>query len=520
MSHKKNILAIFLFISLTSWGQKLSPDFTVSVGTPYKVVDADDKQYFFDGKGHAISVKTMDEKVIIQTFDVASLKEVSRKEYKDFPDKSKIQSVIQADDKLYYLFACENKKVIDVYSREIDIVKGTFAESKKLFTSSGELATATFVDIGRPILLSPLGQRRVTQVLKSYDNSKVPLRYRLKPTNRDDVTNYDVLGFYVFNTAGMDKVWGGELTMPYTEKQMNNVAFGVGRDGSAYMISKQNELSRLELLNISADLQIKAHPLGIDPDLMFERVDLRETVDGNLTCVGYYDNGLLSYKMDRAGKVLAKDDFGFSVDFANQFQKEEKTDEKREEKGKAGIPDLVVRNVSLAADGSTTVIGEQQSTYVKTYHTERGRTQKTYFYYSDVVATKYDKNGKLLWMKKLPKTQLGYRGKGMMGIRCIRGKAFHYVLYVDNEENTNPDYVTGGVPKIYEDNLGGYLMAYKIDDATGNTERHTIADLKDIKGIEAFQFKTSRIFDADDSTFLLEIYLRGKEDTMVKMMRN
>jgi hypothetical protein len=63
-------------------------------------------------------------------------------------------------------------------------------------------------------------------------------------------------------------------------------------------------------------------------------------------------------------------------------------------------------------------------------------------------------------------------------------------------------------------------MAYKIDDATGNVERHTIADIKDIKGTEAFQFKTSRIFDAADNTFLLEVYIKGKEDTLIKMMLN
>jgi outer membrane lipoprotein-sorting protein len=238
--------------------------------------------------------------------------------------------------------------------------------------------------------------------------------------------------------------------------------------------------------------------------------------------VGYYTHGLLSFKMDRTGKVLAKDDFWFSDEFARQFQKEPARDKDKdgEEKGKAGIPDLVVRNVSLGTDGSTTVIGEQQMIYTKNFETSRGTSQKTYFYYSDVVATKYDKNGKLLWMKKLPKTQLGYMGKGMMGIRYIRGKSFHYVLYVDHQENTNPDYLNAGVPKIYNDNEGGYLMAYKIDDATGNTERHTIADVKDIKGIEAFQFRTTRIFDADDNTFLLEVYLKGKEDTLIKMVLN
>jgi hypothetical protein len=93
-------------------------------------------------------------------------------------------------------------------------------------------------------------------------------------------------------------------------------------------------------------------------------------------------------------------------------------------------------------------------------------------------------------------------------------------LYMDHEKNTNPNYLNGGAPEKYKDGKGGYLMAYKIDDATGNTERHTIADIKDIKGTEAFQFKTSRIFDAADNTFLLEVYIKGKEDTLIKMVLN
>lgn len=542
MSNKKNVLILLLFIQLTVWGQKLSQDFAVTVGTPYKVVDADDKQYFSDGKGHAISVKTIDEKVIIQTFDVNSLKEVSRKEYKDFPERNKIQNVVQAGDKLYYLFACENKKVMDIYSREIDIVKGTFAEPRKLFSSSRELMPAAWVDIGKPVMFSPLGQPRVIEVLKSFDNSKILLRYRLRPETRDDSKSYDVLGFYVFNSAGMDKVWGGEVTMPYTEKLMNNVAFGVGKDGNAYMISMQTEVKRLELLNITADLKTKANPLDIDANLMFQKIDLRETPDGNLTGVGYYANGLdfkysfvggmsvsmntngiMSFKMDRNGKILSKYDFEFPIELINQFEKErdQNKNAKREEKGKAGIADLMVRDVSVAADGSTTVIGEQQYTSAsRAYSTTMGNSSKPVFYYADVVATKYDKNGKLLWMKKLPKTQYGYQGKGMMSIKYVRGKAFHYVLYIDHEDNTNPNYLTGGAPKQYLDNKGGYLMAYKIDDATGNAERHTIADIKDIKGTEAFQFKTSRIFDAADNTFLLEVYIKGKEDTLIKMVLN
>ena len=45
------------------------------------------------------------------------------------------------------------------------------------------------------------------------------------------------------------------------------------------------------------------------------------------------------------------------------------------------------------------------------------------------------------------------------------------------------------VPSKHEDGKGGYLTAYKIDDVTGAIEKHSIFDITDIKGTEAYQLK-------------------------------
>ena len=102
-----------------------------------------------------------------------------------------------------------------------------------------------------------------------------------------------------------------------------------------------------------------------------------------------------------------------------------------------------------------------------------------------------------------------------MSVKYIKGADASYILYLDNPKNI--DLQLAEVPAKHEEGRGGYLTAYKIDDATGNIEKHTICDVHDIKGTEAFQFKTSRIFQASDKNFLLEIYIKGKEDTMVKL---
>src|SRR4051794_27905539 len=106
MKYKNTLfLALMLLVQINVFAQvNLSKDFKTTVGTPYEVVDGPSKEYFSDGKGFAISVKTQGEKVTIQRFDIASMKEVKRNAYEDFPPYNKIAKVIQTGDKLFYIF--------------------------------------------------------------------------------------------------------------------------------------------------------------------------------------------------------------------------------------------------------------------------------------------------------------------------------------------------------------------------------------------------------------------------------
>ena len=72
---------MLLLVQTAGFAQvKLSPDFKVTVGTPYKVVDAGSKEYFSDDKGNAVCVKTDGEKITLQSYDVKGMKEKGRKE--------------------------------------------------------------------------------------------------------------------------------------------------------------------------------------------------------------------------------------------------------------------------------------------------------------------------------------------------------------------------------------------------------------------------------------------------------
>jgi hypothetical protein len=534
MTQKRIYVLLMLLVPIISFGQpKLSKDFKVTTGTPYPVVDAKTKDYFSDGKGHTISVKTDGEKVTIQRYDVATMKELGRKEYEDFPPINKIQKTLQIGDRLFYIFSSFNKKARqeDLYSREINMNDGTFAAPKALFSSGKEATVSSYIEPATMTMFG-LGAPVRFEVHKSFDNSKMLIRYRLKPEEKDDSKNYDIIGFYVFDT-NMEKQWGGEVKMPYTEKEMNNLAYGVSKDGKAFMLAYINASKQFELLTIGSDLKVNTSKIDIDGSLYFQQLNLQEDNNGNLACAGFYangvdfkmafngagslslnTNGILYFTLALDGKVLNKYNFEFPIDLINQYEskREQDKNEKREEVGKAGIRDLKQIAMNIEANGNVTIVGEQQ--YLsKKYVVGKGIV--TIWVYGDMVATKFDKSGKLLWMKKLPKTQTGEQGKGGLSVRYLRGKDAHYILFLDNIKNA--DIGINEVPAAHQDGKGGFLTAYKIDDATGNIEKHNIFDIKDINGTEAFQFRTTRIFDAADKTFMLEVYIKGKEDTMVKM---
>jgi hypothetical protein len=534
---KKILVAAMLLFTMTAFSQEIefSKNFDVKAGVPYKVIDARSKEYFSDGKGNIITVKTDGEEVYIQKINTKSQKEVSRKFYKDFPKYTKVQKVAKFGDRLFYFYAVYDKKNKReaVYAREIDITDGSFEKPTFLFKTSGvvipQVATESLGFWG-------FGSGPKFNFYNSFDNTKFMIQYRVKPTTKRDKNSYDKLGFYVFNMSDISKVWGKESKMPYTEAKMNNITYTVSSEGNAYMIAYKREEKKFELLEITkASTTVETNPIDLDGSMFFSKILIKEDSDGNLNCSGYYANGMevtyswvgglstqmnvngvLQFSLNKSGKILSENKIEFPAKLINQFESKraKKKNDKREADGKLGIRDLVLREVIEQEDGTTIIIGEQY--YMKTE--QRGTSSVTYFYYADIVATKIDKDGNTLWMKKLPKTQKGARGKGGMGFKYASKGDNIYLMYLDNVKNLAMG--VNDVPKIHMDGKGGFLTAYKIDNETGDIEKQSILDTRDMDGLNAYQFKTSRLLLANENELFLEVYIKGKKDVLVKIELN
>ena len=229
--------------------------------------------------------------------------------------------------------------------------------------------------------------------------------------------------------------------------------------------------------------------------------------------LSFNTNGLMYFEINKDGKLLSNKNFDFPSDFIKQNlnERQKKSVDKREADGKAGINDLVLTNFTIKDDGSTVIVGEQQYFRKEFY----GPSQKVVYHFSNIVVLKINSAGELAWMKKLAKNQAGIKGGGQMSISYMEGKEFDYIAFVDNPKNISLD-ANGGIPAAHKDGAGGFLTTYKVDGATGNLEKHTLCDLNKIGKYKAYQFKAYRVIKATESIFLMEVYIKGKKDTMVK----
>ena len=385
-------------------------------------------------------------------------------------------------------------------------------------------------------LMATYGQLPRFKILPSFNKDKFLIQYRNVPLKKRDADNFDVIGFQVFD-KDFKKEWGKEVTMPYTEKEMNNIAFGVLNNGNAFMIAQKNEDKKLELFTITKDEDLAIKPLDMKGDYYFMKMNLKEDAEGNLICAGLYSedgvdlkigfgvfgssgisfntNGLVYFKMNQQGKVLASQDYEFPLEFIQQYVSDriKKRAAKREGKGKAGIEDLKLVEMINQEDGSTVFVCERQ--YIR--NEMWGTKQETVYHYYNIVVMKLNADGSLAWIKKIPKDQAGVTGTGQMSIKYIEGDGYHYVVYVDNPKNLNisPE----EAPATHKNGMGGFLTACKIDDETGKYEKHTVLDMRDIEGKVAHQFRVTRIYEAsiEDQIFMMEAYLKGKKDAMIRI---
>lgn len=519
---------LFFILLLLSISRFASAQFDYKVSAPYKVIDGYPKYYFADEDNKQVMmVKFTRRDIFLQRFDANTMKEVLVKKHKK--NKGEIlEKVTVIDGKLYYFYTIWNKreKIHQLWVRGIDSENCEFKTQTKKLIEVQEYVNFSF--------------------LFSQNRERILIKYRKRPEKVRDAINFDKIGMHVFNKS-LELITSNEIKMPYTEKQMDNIDYHIDQKGNAYILARvrpdgsdKNYLGKgknktinyqLELIKVNVKKnnvkisKIELEKYGINS------IYLYDGFDDNMICAGFYNNvknntgnadGLFLFKMDDEGIITDKKFYEIPVEILNQYKKARVQEalKKKDEKGKAEFSNLVLRNINIQEDNSIIIVGEQYFVLSHTHTDANGNTSTRYTYhFYDILVSKISPEGKLEWMRKLPKRQISGSSFGGCGFRYMTIKDKHYFVFLDNVKNM--ELKLDQYPAVHSDGKGGYLTSYSINDEGGTVDKISIFNTRDVKGgYKAYQFYTARIVPVSDNEFVTEFYKKKKEDIMIKVKVN
>ena len=527
-----SLTAIILLFNLQSNAQvKLSKDFSYEVSKPYKVVDG--MKSYFSRDGEILAVKYGRGKFHFQKFSGEKLNEVKH----NIVEKGEgftPESYIEYAGHYYFFFSRWNKAqgTEQLFVREIDFDKANWAGKERLLIKvKGKIAGG--FNFGTLLLSSTLSAKGKFNFDKSYNEKRFIVQYRMNPKTKSDAINKDVIGMHVYS-PNMEEVWSKQVEMPYTEKKMNNVGYTIDEKGNTYILAEVFRTDKakkiikgklnydLELIRVNADDQsLSSFKIQLK-DKFIKNINFYEGKDGGITIAGYYGNsprsgtdGIFLYKLDEDGELANESTYEIPVDVMKLYMSDRAQGrmEKKDGEKDYSMPNMVLREIVYGDDGSITLFGEKYYV-VSHYNSKTGQTTYTY-YYQEILAARIDADNELVWMKKLPKNQKGSSPRGGMGYYVIDQKDYQYVLFLDNVKNI--ELPMNKYPKTHVDGRGGFLTGFKIDKETGKTEKISILDTKDAKGIALYQFNTGRITEVEEGVIAVECYKKKKEDVMLKI---
>ncbi|MFT3793735.1 hypothetical protein [Flavobacterium sp.] len=565
---KKLLLLLAFCGCLNAHAQKdLSRDYAYSVSEPYRVFDAKKKFYFSSGD-QSLAIKFDDNDILIQKFDNLKPAFVKDKLYeKFFPKNYEVENVLEVNGRFFVFFSSWNgdDDKEQLFEQEIDFASGEFKGNPVLmFQVNGKVARNAAEDPGRRASSWWWGSGGDKfDIFQSRDKKQILVQYRRRPEKKNDKKSFDIIGLGAFN-GNMEKVSLHEITMPYTERRMDNLDYKLNNKGDLFMLAKvyhddsnDDKKSKddivanyhIELFTIKAGTDQIAISQFDNGDHFVNGIWLFDTDSDYLVCGGFYSNGkgktrangggffsnkvsetgesdgVMVFKIKPDGTIYDKYYHEIPIDILNAYESKrtKKKNAKKEDKGiSAKIPYLMLKNIEVLHDGSMMLVGEQ-------YHLEVHRTAGggpmggggTVYYtyhYDDILATKIAPDGSLAYMQKIPKEQIGDRGLGGMSFKYFFANDTHYFIYLDNVKNI--DLPEGKTPAKHSDDDGGYLTAVRISDTDGSLAKGSVFNARDVQDYKIRQFSTNRIVKTSENSFMLEAYKKQKEDIMIKVTLN
>ena len=507
----KLLLALTICFSINyTYGQ--SKKFTFKLGSEFSLPKkSDDLSFLGNEKNGIVNLSLKKDELYVSRFDPATL-ELTKEKTIVLPELTKnfnSETVLDLGGNYFWLHSDwdkESEKEI-LYYDIVDVVNGQINTANKKIIETSKIAGD---------LVSSGFYRAKTAGKYKFDldagKTRLLVSYRLKPEETNDKKNYDKIGIHVFDEK-MNKLWGNEFTMPYTEAIMDNSDFSIDSKGNANMLAKvydsekRREIDKetgkagyhYEVLKFIKDnKQIMHTTISID-DYFIKEASLVENSIHEMVIACTYSkkakrggtDGIFLAMMDARGKINKYKNGYYEFPLAELEKYEsERTKRKMERKDDYETPNLKVRNVLVESDGSIFIVGEVYYVVTNTYTSSTGATQVSYtYYYEDIIGTKINAAGNVEWVRKIPKQQRGGNGQGTMGFKLISDDTGYSFLFLDNKKNM--ELKEDEAPKYHIDGFGGQVVVAHADNS-GMITKEIVFDTRE-EDIMIFPSRFSKI---------------------------
>lgn len=198
----------------------------------------DDLSFFGNSIDGIVNLSLKKDELHIVRFDSKSLEVTTDKviELKDASKNFNSETLVDFGSNHYWLHSDFDKSEGSdyLYYDKVEVAANKIAVSNKLLVQTTRLAAG---DVMRTSSFSRL--KSVGKYDFNFDaqHKLLLVSYRLYPEEKRDKKSYDQIGLNVFD-ENMNKVWGREYTMPYTEAIMDNSDFSIDAAGNAYLLAK------------------------------------------------------------------------------------------------------------------------------------------------------------------------------------------------------------------------------------------------------------------------------------------
>lgn len=504
----------------------LLEDFSHTVGQKYKRIK--NLRTYHIGHGDAfLSIKKRRKDIQLQRFSLVDLKEDIQLR-QTILDKGKFITAMRLGRMAIIFYTNKGK----AYGQRLAI-SGKIAEKPKLLAhNSSKIAD----DFGFKSTYGFDAGGRINRFAfkKSLSNDQLLVIYRLQTGENKP----DTIIFHVFDTK-LEQIWSKKIPMPHTSNRMEYQDFAIDRAGNFYMTafvfaspeSKKNRgnyTTEVYIANQSSE-QIRKKTIDLGAKIVTDAVITQE--QNRVTLTGFYADMAAPKNVQGVFKasLLAGKSSDEEIEIfksALPAQKLQEIQEQRETRINAGTQDdddigdfekIKINKVYHHSDQSCLLLAEQRYAETFTMSSSSGSRTTYKYYYRDILAIKIDENQKIAWMQKLPKYQIGTRGKRSMSYRHFIHQRKHYLFYVDHFANLKRSF--GETPVQYYDGKKdfNYLTTYVIDHTTGVTQKEPILTASDIRNGRLDLLELSQSVSLPNKDQIFEVFDGRKNNLLFKI---